>query len=95
MISAVLDTQGDHPQQQAGDRAAPSVPVPGNKTVLPLARPNPNRKRVLFVTSEIADLVKTGGLGDVRVRWGLGGPHPVQQPSALAQPFGQRAGFTA
>ncbi|RBL65089.1 starch synthase, partial [Pseudomonas sp. MWU13-2625] len=27
--------------------------------------PNPNRKRVLFVTSEIADLVKTGGLGDV------------------------------
>ena len=28
-------------------------------------RANPNRKKVLFVTSEIADLVKTGGLGDV------------------------------
>ncbi|WP_438279750.1 glycogen synthase GlgA [Pseudomonas alabamensis] len=26
---------------------------------------NPNKRKVLFVTSEIADLVKTGGLGDV------------------------------
>jgi starch synthase len=26
---------------------------------------NPNKKKVLFVTSELADLVKTGGLGDV------------------------------
>ncbi|MCS5517389.1 glycogen/starch synthase [Pseudomonas qingdaonensis] len=28
-------------------------------------RRNPNKRKVLFVTSEIADLVKTGGLGDV------------------------------
>jgi len=26
---------------------------------------NPNKRKVLFVTSEFADLVKTGGLGDV------------------------------
>ena len=31
----------------------------------PVASQNPNKKKVLFVTSEIADLVKTGGLGDV------------------------------
>ncbi|PWB30537.1 glycogen synthase GlgA [Pseudomonas sp. SDI] len=29
------------------------------------ARHNPHKRKVLFVTSEIADLVKTGGLGDV------------------------------
>jgi starch synthase len=34
-------------------------------TVRPIVSQNPNRKKVLFVTSEFADLVKTGGLGDV------------------------------
>ncbi|KTC42507.1 glycogen synthase [Pseudomonas sp. ABAC61] len=65
MISAVLDTQGEPLPQQTGGRSHPPVALPGSKTVLPLARQNPNRKRVLFVTSELADLVKTGGLGDV------------------------------
>lgn len=36
------------------------------KTLTPVASQNPNKKKVLFVTfSETADLVKTGGLGDV------------------------------
>ena len=44
---------------------AKSAGVPITKTLAPVVRHNPNKKKVLFVTSEIADLVKTGGLGDV------------------------------
>ncbi|AZD08310.1 Glycogen synthase, ADP-glucose transglucosylase [Pseudomonas chlororaphis] len=65
MTSAVLQTQGKHPLPLAGETVSTSILAPGGKTSLPLIRHNPNRKKVLFVTSEIADLVKTGGLGDV------------------------------
>ena len=71
MISAALDIQGERAHQQVGDSSAVNAPsaqsisVPGTKTLTPAASQNPNRKKVLFVTSEIADLVKTGGLGDV------------------------------
>jgi starch synthase len=71
MISAALDIQGERAQQAVGESSTVSVPgsrqinVPGTKTLTPVASQNPNKKKVLFVTSEIADLVKTGGLGDV------------------------------
>ncbi|MEO6678415.1 MAG: glycogen/starch synthase, partial [Pseudomonas sp.] len=71
MISAALDIQGERAHQQVGETSAVSAPshqsisVPGTKTLTPVASQNPNKKKVLFVTSEIADLVKTGGLGDV------------------------------
>jgi len=71
MISAALDIQGERAHQSLGESSTISVPgsrqinVPGNKTLAPVASQNPNKKKVLFVTSEIADLVKTGGLGDV------------------------------
>lgn len=71
MISAALDIQGERAHQQVGETStvgvlnAKSVNAPVPKTLAPVASQNPNKKRVLFVTSEIADLVKTGGLGDV------------------------------
>jgi len=71
MISAALDIQGERAQQAVGESSTVSLPgsrsinVPGTKTLTPVASQNPNKKKVLFVTSEIADLVKTGGLGDV------------------------------
>ena len=37
----------------------------GPVAALAVINANPNKKKVLFVTSELADLVKTGGLGDV------------------------------
>jgi starch synthase len=71
MISAALDIQGERAHQQVGETStvgvlsAKSVNAPVPKTLAPVASQNPNKKKVLFVTSEIADLVKTGGLGDV------------------------------
>lgn len=65
MNSAALEIQGERSHQQIGEPTSMSVLAPGAKTVLPAPRQNPNKKKVLFVTSEIADLVKTGGLGDV------------------------------
>ena len=71
MISAALDIQGERAHQPVGESSTASTPsaqsisVPGTRTLTPVASQNPNRKKVLFVTSEIADLVKTGGLGDV------------------------------
>ena len=65
MISATVDTQGKLSHQQTDEPVLTPVLVPGGKTGLSAPRQNPNRKKVLFVTSEIADLVKTGGLGDV------------------------------
>jgi len=71
MISAALDIQGERAHQSLGESSTVSVPgsrqinVPGTKALAPVASQNPNKKKVLFVTSEIADLVKTGGLGDV------------------------------
>ena len=39
--------------------------APAGRPALAVINANPNKKKVLFVTSELADLVKTGGLGDV------------------------------
>ncbi|ARB30586.1 glycogen synthase GlgA [Pseudomonas tolaasii] len=62
MISAAVDTQGERFSQPAG---GPTSLADLPNTVRPIVSQNPNRKKVLFVTSEFADLVKTGGLGDV------------------------------
>ena len=66
MISAALEPQQVRSQLPPATES-PMAPVlsTGGKALLPVVRQNPNRKKVLFVTSEIADLVKTGGLGDV------------------------------
>lgn len=52
--------------------AAASAHIPSTPTLCAAAKPplqmhseHPERKRVLFVTSEFADLIKCGGLGDV------------------------------
>lgn len=62
MISAALDTQGERFSQPVG---GPTSLADLPNTLRPVPSQNPNRKKVLFVTSELADLVKTGGLGDV------------------------------
>src|SRR3546814_11346219 len=66
MISAALEPQQVRSQlPPATDSPTAPVLATGGKALLPVVRQNPNRKKVLFVTSEIADLVKNGGLGDV------------------------------
>lgn len=62
MISAASGTQGQRFSQPV-DGPTTLVDLPG--PVRSVSSQNPNRKKVLFVTSELADLVKTGGLGDV------------------------------
>ena len=62
MISAASGIQGQRFSQPV-DGPTALVDLPG--AVRPVSSQNPNRKKVLFVTSELADLVKTGGLGDV------------------------------
>ena len=78
MISAAVDTQGERFSQPAG---GPTSLVDLPNTVRPIVSHNPNRKKVLFVTSEFADLVKTGGLGDApgrRMRsFGANGSGPL------------------
>ncbi|MEB0005964.1 glycogen/starch synthase, partial [Pseudomonas sp. RTB2] len=71
MISAAAKTQkGESFNQPASELthlpvfASTSVPL----LQLPTSQPSitlTHRRKVLFVTSELADLVKTGGLGDV------------------------------
>ena len=73
MISAAVKTQkGESFNQPASELthlpvfATTSVPL----LQLPTSTSQPtlsqvNKRKVLFVTSELADLVKTGGLGDV------------------------------
>ncbi|WP_183143873.1 glycogen/starch synthase, partial [Pseudomonas savastanoi] len=75
MISAAVKTQkGESFNQPVGELT--HLPVFSTKSVpllqLPTStiQPTPtmsqvSRRKVLFVTSELADLVKTGGLGDV------------------------------
>ena len=65
MISAAVETHGERFNQQVSE--VPSLPAIASTSKVLQAdiQPNPNRKKVLFVTSEFADLVKTGGLGDV------------------------------
>ena len=65
MISAAASQQDDRLDPQASNLISLSDSGPAGKAVLPAGNANPNKKKVLFVTSELADLVKTGGLGDV------------------------------
>ena len=53
LVNEVIAAAGQTPAGKAAVPIAPEIPN------------NPNKKKVLFVTSELADLVKTGGLGDV------------------------------
>lgn len=66
MISAAAKSQyGDRFSQQAVVPATDQLVV---TTTLPLTQvqtTHPTKRKILFVTSEMADLVKTGGLGDV------------------------------
>ncbi len=64
MISAVVETHAEHFSKQGSETAMPDLASAG-KALQGQQRENPNKQKVLFVTSEIADLVKTGGLGDV------------------------------
>ncbi|KQB54281.1 glycogen synthase [Pseudomonas endophytica] len=65
MISAAAS----HQDERLNPPSAPKITLgglaPAGKAALPVVNTNPNKKKVLFVTSELADLVKTGGLGDV------------------------------
>jgi starch synthase len=65
MINAAVETHGERFNKQVSE--VPSLPAIAStgKVAQADTKPNPNRKKILFVTSEIADLVKTGGLGDV------------------------------
>ena len=65
MISAAAPQQDDRLDPQASNLVSLPDSGPAGKAVLPAGNANPNKKKVLFVTSELADLVKTGGLGDV------------------------------
>jgi starch synthase len=64
MISAAVEPHVDAFKSDSREplppSLAPTVKAPGAQR-----QHNPNKRKVLFVTSEIADLVKTGGLGDV------------------------------
>ncbi|MEG1078661.1 MAG: glycogen/starch synthase, partial [Pseudomonas sp.] len=64
MISAAVEPHVEHftPDNRASVTTdfSTTAKAPGADS-----RHNPNKRKVLFVTSEIADLVKTGGLGDV------------------------------
>ncbi|WP_455925985.1 glycogen synthase GlgA [Pseudomonas putida] len=65
MISAAVETQGERFNQQESEPTELAQIASTGKVLQADSRHNPNRQKVLFVTSEIADLVKTGGLGDV------------------------------
>jgi len=60
MSNAAVQAQHLERQDQATQPAA-SRPGPRIRTI----RENEEKKKILFVTSELADLIKTGGLGDV------------------------------
>ncbi|UVJ42277.1 glycogen synthase GlgA [Pseudomonas sp. LS1212] len=64
MISAAVETHGENFSKQVSETAMPDLASTG-KALQGQQRENPNKQKVLFVTSEFADLVKTGGLGDV------------------------------
>ena len=64
MISAAVEP---HVESFKPDNREPLTPDFAKTGTAPGAQRqhNPNKRKILFVTSEIADLVKTGGLGDV------------------------------
>jgi len=65
MISAAVETHAERFNPPVTE--APSLPaiLSTGKVLQSDHTANPNRKKVLFVTSEMADLIKAGGLGDV------------------------------
>ncbi|MGO3532709.1 glycogen/starch synthase, partial [Pseudomonas helleri] len=65
MISAAAPHQDERLNPPAASSITLSGLAPAGKAIPPVVNTNPNKKKVLFVTSELADLVKTGGLGDV------------------------------
>ena len=64
MIDAAVEPHVTHFTAQVIEPASPPF-APAATPSKPVPQQNPNKKKILFVTSEIADLVKTGGLGDV------------------------------
>ena len=68
MISAAAPNQDERLSPPAADRMLLSDLASASKAVVPAGSANPNKKKVLFVTSELADLVKTGGLGEYDCR---------------------------
>lgn len=65
MISAAVETHGERFNQQVSEVTSLPAITSTSKVLQPDHNANPNRKKVLFVTSEMADLIKAGGLGDV------------------------------
>ena len=68
MISAAATNPQNCLNTLVNEVIAGATRTPAGKVAVPIAEAlpiNPNKKKVLFVTSELADLVKTGGLGDV------------------------------
>ncbi|KMM82953.1 starch synthase [Pseudomonas taetrolens] len=65
MISAAAPTPPESLDSLVNDAITVSGMAPSNKAALPGRSASPHKKKVLFVTSELADLIKTGGLGDV------------------------------
>lgn len=60
MISAAVEPHVDSFSPDNREPLTPDFAATGKAP-----QHNPNKRKILFVTSEIADLVKTGGLGDV------------------------------
>lgn len=58
-MSIAVNAKALHPLH-----APPATPVTHKPTLQP-GGPSDNKKNILFVTAELADLIKTGGLGDV------------------------------
>lgn len=61
-LHGVSSTQGMTPVRYVSDKVVPHLRPAGND---PVARDGDDSFRILFVTPEIADFVKVGGLGDV------------------------------
>lgn len=64
MISAAVEPHVDAFKPDNREPLTPDFATTG-KAPGAQRQHNPNKRKILFVTSEIADLVKTGGLGDV------------------------------
>ncbi|WP_313741287.1 glycogen synthase GlgA [Pseudomonas sp.] len=64
MISAAVEPHADTFKTEHRGPQVPSF-ITAGRSPGAKRQQNPNKRKVLFVTSEIADLVKTGGLGDV------------------------------
>ena len=65
MISAAVEPHVDTFTSDNRESVTPDFATTGKAPGAQRRQHNPNKRKILFVTSEIADLVKTGGLGDV------------------------------